>query len=86
MAHSTTEDRSPRPAVLSFAERPAVQKVLPWLAGAGMALGHAAVSANCSVPQQGRCVSCGSCILVVGSLVGWAVLKKRQGDDFFVRR
>jgi hypothetical protein len=57
---------------------------VPWLAGAGMAAGHIAVSVNCSVPQQGRCAACGSCIVAVGSLVGWAIWKKRQGGEFYL--
>lgn len=57
---------------------PRVQQLLPWLAGAGMALGHAAVSSNCTIPQQGRCSSCGSCVIVVGTLAFWALAKKKQ--------
>jgi hypothetical protein len=26
---------------------------------------------------------CGGCVVALGSLVGWAMLKKRQGDDFY---
>lgn len=74
--------RSPRAARLL--EQPAVQKTLPWLAGAGMALGHAAVASSCSLPQQGRCVACGSCILVVGSLAAWALSRKHRGQEFYL--
>ena len=56
---------------------------VPWLAGAGLALGHAAVSANCTVPTEGRCAACGSCILVVGSLAAWAVARQRRGGAFY---
>ena len=59
----------------------AARKALPWLGGAGMALGHAAVSSNCTIPQQGQCSSCGSCVVVVGSLVVWALAKKRGEAD-----
>jgi hypothetical protein len=59
------------------------QQSVPWLAGAGMALGHAAVSANCTVLQHGRCAACGSCILVVGSLAAWAIARKRRGGEFW---
>jgi hypothetical protein len=86
MAHKTAESQ-PLPAKAGPVRalgHPTVQKALPWLAGAGMALGHAAVSANCTVPQQGRCAACGSCILVVGSLVAWAMAKKARGDDFYI--
>lgn len=57
---------------------PRVQQVAPWLAGAGMAVGHAAVSSSCTIPQQGRCSSCGSCVIVVGSLAFWALARKQQ--------
>lgn len=77
MALETTESK--------LLGHPTTQKVLPWLAGAGMALGHAAVSANCTLPQQGRCAACGSCVLVVGSLVAWAMVKKRRGDEFYIQ-
>lgn len=73
-------------AVLSDEASPAramAEKALPWLAGAGMAVGHAAVSSNCTLTAQGRCTACGSCIVVVGSLVAWATARKRRGDDFY---
>lgn len=62
------------------------KKVFPWLAGAAMGLGHIAVSTHCTIPQQGRCAACGSCILVVGSLVSWAIWKQRQGGDFYIEK
>ncbi|MDD5036185.1 MAG: hypothetical protein PHE55_15655 [Methylococcaceae bacterium] len=55
----------------------------PWLAGVGIAVGHIALANNCTVPQQGRCGACGSCIVAVGSLVGWALLKQRRGEPFY---
>ncbi len=58
-------------------------KVMPWLAGAGFALGHIAVTSNCTLTTQGRCISCGSCVIALGSIVAWAKLKKRR-NDFFV--
>lgn len=60
------------------------QRLAPWLGGAGIALGHIAASVNCTVPQQGRCGACGSCVLVVGSLVGWAWAKRKRADDFYL--
>ncbi len=60
-----------------------LNRATPWLAGAGIAVGHIAVSSNCTIPQQGRCGTCGSCIVAIGSLVAWAMVKKRQGGDFF---
>lgn len=84
MAYQPVESRRPVARVGgALLDHPTTQKVLPWLAGAGMALGHAAVSANCTVPQQGRCAACGSCILVVGSLAAWALARKRQDRPFY---
>lgn len=59
------------------------EKVMPWMAGAGFALGHIAVTSNCTLTTQGRCISCGSCIIALGSIVAWAKLKK-QKNVFFV--
>lgn len=84
MEHSGISARCAPPPGTRLLERPLVQKTLPWLAGAGMALGHAAVASNCTVPQQGRCAACGSCILVVGSLVAWAMARKGRSDDFYL--
>jgi len=58
-------------------------KIMPWMAGAGFALGHIALTSNCTLTTQGRCISCGGCIIALGSIVAWAKLKKR-GDDFFI--
>ena len=58
-------------------------KVMPWVAGAGFAIGHIAVTSNCTLTTQGRCISCGSCIIALGSIVAWAKLKKHR-DDFFI--
>lgn len=56
---------------------------VPWLFGAGIAAGHLLTASSCTIPQQGRCAVCGGCVVALGSLVGWAMLKKRQGDDFY---
>jgi len=58
-------------------------KTLPWLFGAGIAAGHLLTASSCTLPQQGRCAVCGGCVVALGSLVGWAMLKKQQGDDFY---
>ncbi len=60
-----------------------INKGMPWLFGAGIAAGHLLTSSSCTIPQQGRCAVCGGCVVALGSLVGWAMLKKRQGDDFY---
>lgn len=77
------EDAAELPRASGMLGHPLVRKVLPWLAGAGMGLGHAAVASNCTVPQQGRCSSCGSCILVVGSLAAWALSRKKGQGAFY---
>ena len=58
----------------------------PWLAGAGLALGHIATTSNCTVPQQGRCSTCGSCIIALGALVSWAVIKNKKDDDLYKKK
>ena len=58
----------------------------PWLAGAGLALGHIATTSNCTLPQQGRCSTCGSCIIALGVLVGWAVIKNKKDDDLYQKK
>ena len=60
-----------------------LKSVLPWLAGAGFAIGHIAATSSCTLPKEGRCASCGGCVIALGSLVAWAVLKKSPGGEFF---
>ena len=53
-------------------------RLAPWLAGASLALGHIALS-TCNLPREGRCNTCGSCLLLVGTLAGWALWQRREG-------
>ena len=53
-----------------------VVKIAPWFAGASLAVCHVAMSSNCSVTREGRCTSCGSCVIALGALVGWALMDK----------
>lgn len=55
----------------------------PWMAGVGIAVGHVLTSSNCSIPKQGSCSACGSCVVALGSLTAWAVLKQRNSDQPF---
>lgn len=55
-----------------------LSKTAPWLAGVGMAAGQAAVATRCTIPEQGTCVGCCSCLVVLGSLAGWAIQSKKQ--------
>lgn len=58
------------------------ERVLPWVAGAGFAASHIALTTNCTIPREGRCSTCGSCVVALASIVGWALVKKRD-DDFY---
>ncbi|NOQ63002.1 MAG: hypothetical protein GQ582_00640 [Methyloprofundus sp.] len=60
-----------------------LKQAVPWLFGAGIAAGHLLTASSCTLPEQGRCAVCGGCVVALGSLVGWAMLKKHQGDDFY---
>jgi len=53
-------------------------KAAPWLGGVGMAVGQAAVATRCTIPEQGACMGCGSCLVVIGSLATWAIHAKKQ--------
>jgi hypothetical protein len=61
-------------------------KILPWLFGAGIAGGHLLTASNCTIPQTGKCAICGGCVVALGSLVAWAMIKKKNGDDFYSQR
>lgn len=61
-------------------------KTLPWLFGAGIAAGHLMTASNCTIPQQGKCAVCGGCVVALGSLVAWAVVKNKSGDNFYSQR
>lgn len=55
--------------------------VVPWMIGAGMGGGTALLGTLCTIPKTGQCAACGSCLVSLASLVGWALLKGR-GSDF----
>ncbi len=57
-----------------------INRALPWLAGAGFALSHIALTSQCTVPREGRCSTCGSCVVALGVIVAWAVLKNKPAD------
>lgn len=60
-------------------------KTAPWLAGVGLAGGQVGLASRCTIPSQGACSGCGSCAVVVASLVTWAIiLKKRRGDEWYI--
>ncbi len=60
-----------------------IKPLVPWLAGAGFAIGHIAATTSCTLPKEGRCATCGGCVIALGSLVAWAVMKKRTDDDIY---
>jgi hypothetical protein len=57
-----------------------LDKVGPWLTGSGIAAGQAFLATGCSVPKIGKCVGCGSCVVAVVTLTGWA-LKNRKARN-----
>jgi len=59
------------------------EKLLPWVAGAGFAVSHIVASTNCSIPKEGRCSTCGGCVVALAAIVTWAVHKKKQGSTFY---
>lgn len=59
------------------------ERLLPWAAGAGLAVSHIAVASSCTLPKEGRCSTCGSCVVALTALVSWALYKKKQGDNFY---
>jgi len=63
-----------------------IQKLFPWLIGTGIAVSHIAMSSNCSIPKAGNCSGCGSCIIALSVLTGWAILKKNKHSEetFFI--
>ena len=62
-----------------------LEKVGPWLTGSGIASGQAFLATGCSVPKVGKCVGCGSCIVAVVTLTGWALshhkARKKQREQ-----
>lgn len=52
---------------------------LPWLLGAGVATGSSLLSTNCTVPKIGKCGGCGSCAVPLAAIVGWALVKRKEG-------
>lgn len=54
------------------------EKIGPWMTGSGMALGQGLLATACTVPRIGHCAGCGSCIVAVLTLSGWALKKRRE--------
>ncbi|MCK5566200.1 MAG: hypothetical protein KAJ07_13230, partial [Planctomycetes bacterium] len=59
------------------------EKLVPWLAGAGFAVSHIIASSNCTVPKEGRCSTCGGCVVALAAMVTWAVHKKKHGNGLY---
>lgn len=53
-------------------------RVLPWGAGAGFALGQITLASRCTVPLIGKCAGCAGCVIALASLVGWASLRDTE--------
>jgi hypothetical protein len=77
---------SAKSAVANDSIKPMVSNSLPWLFGSGIAAGHLMTASSCSLPQQGKCSVCGGCVVALGSLVSWAIVKNKQGNDFYSER
>ncbi len=54
------------------------EKIGPWMTGSGMALGQGLLATACTVPKVGHCAGCGSCIVAVVTLSGWALKKRKE--------
>jgi len=63
---------------MSNPEKRVGTSVLAIAAGAGMAISQVALSSGCSVPNSGRCSACGSCLVVIAGLVGWALWRQHN--------
>ncbi len=61
----------------------ALKNGFPLLAGMGMAAGSSALAVYCTVPSIGKCSACGSCLVAVCSLAGWAVVKGKDPNSVY---
>ncbi len=57
-----------------------LQRLLPWGAGAGFAVGQMGLTTSCTVITQGQCVGCAGCVVALVSLVSWSLLKDDSED------
>lgn len=58
-----------------------LQRLLPWGAGAGFAVGQMGLTTSCTVVTQGQCVGCAGCVVALASLVSWGLLKEDDKDS-----
>ncbi|MCP4296546.1 MAG: hypothetical protein GY786_13160 [Proteobacteria bacterium] len=63
---------------LKFGHR--FQKFVPVAIGSGIGAGSSAFAAFCSVPTTGACIGCGSCLIPLVTLVGWAKIKSGKAN------
>jgi len=63
---------------------PAIKSSFPLLAGMGMAAGSSALAVYCTIPTIGKCSACGSCLVAVCSLAGWAVVKGKDPNSIYL--
>ncbi len=59
------------------------EKIFPWVAGAGFAVGHIVIASSCTVPKEGRCSTCGGCVVALAAIVTWAICKKKNGNGIY---
>ena len=58
-----------------------LQRLLPWGAGAGFAVGQMSLTTSCTVITQGQCVGCAGCVVALASLVSWGLLKEDDQNE-----
>ena len=58
-----------------------LQRLLPWGAGAGFAVGQMGLTTSCTVITQGQCVGCAGCVVALVSLVSWGLLKEDDQNE-----
>jgi peptide deformylase len=61
-------------------------KVVPWVAGIGFAASQIASSSRCTAVDHSHCSKCGSCAIALVGLVGWALSKQKNREDFFIEK
>lgn len=59
------------------------EHLLPWAAGASFAVSHLVIASSCTVPKEGRCATCGGCVVALAAIVIWAIHKKKKGNGIY---
>ena len=59
------------------------EQYIPWVAGAGFAVSHIVIASSCTVTKEGRCSSCGGCVIALAAIVTWAVRDKKKNGGYY---